>query len=116
MGPGAQTPEELETLLEDAFVIRDRVALAQLFESGAVLGATGGAAEARGGEQIARLAASMWGRDFAYFADPGRVVQARDTVLVVGRRAINVVRRGADGRWRYAISLLDVDPEQGEQQ
>src|SRR5687768_12128964 len=39
MGPGAQTPEELETLFEDAFVVRDATALAQLFEEGAVLGA-----------------------------------------------------------------------------
>ena len=37
MRPGARTPEELETLFEDAFVVRDRDALAQLFEDGAVL-------------------------------------------------------------------------------
>ena len=54
MRPGARTPEELETLLEDAFVVRDRDALAQLFEDGAVLVAGGGRPEARGGSQIAR--------------------------------------------------------------
>ena len=50
MRSGAQTPEELETLLEDTFVVRDRQALAALFEDGAVLGA--GGLEARGGEAI----------------------------------------------------------------
>ncbi len=46
MGQRARTPEELETLLEDAFVIRDREAVAELFEHGAVLG--DGPREARG--------------------------------------------------------------------
>jgi hypothetical protein len=114
MGPGAQTPEELETLFEDAFVLRDRGALAQLFEAGAVLGAARGAREVRGGEQIARLAAAMWERDYTYLADPHRVLQARDTALVVGGRGINVVRRGGDGGWLYAISLLDIDSTKGE--
>jgi hypothetical protein len=38
------------------------------------------------------------------------VVQARDTALVLADRAINVVRRGSDGAWRYAIALLSGDP------
>src|SRR3712207_1851118 len=32
MRSGAQSPEELETLLEDAFVVRDRAAVVDLFE------------------------------------------------------------------------------------
>lgn len=116
MGSGAQTPEELEALFEDAFVVRDRAAVADLFEDGAALGGADGAAEAHGGEQIARLAAAMWEREFAYLADPRRVVQARDTALVIGGRGINVVRRGADGGWLYAISLLNDDPRQGGRQ
>lgn len=43
---GARTPEELETLLEDALVIRDGEALAALFGSGAAL-VTGGERPAR---------------------------------------------------------------------
>ncbi len=109
MRAGAQTPEELETLLEDAFVIRDREALAELFEIGAVLVASDGAPEVRGGEAIARLATAMWEHDRSYLADPRRVLQARDTALVVADRGINVVRRGSDGTWRYAISLLTLD-------
>jgi hypothetical protein len=53
MEAGAWTPEELETLLEDAFVLRDHQALAQLFEPGAVLVAGGGLPEARGRQDIA---------------------------------------------------------------
>jgi hypothetical protein len=34
------------------------------------------------------------------------VLQARTTGLVLTRRGINVVRRGSDGAWRYAIALL----------
>ena len=112
MSPGARSPEELETLFEDAFLVRDRDAVAALFEDGAVLGADPG--EARGGEQIARLAAAMWQRDFSYLARPERVVQARDTALVVARRGINVVRRRADGQWLYAIALLDANESRGD--
>jgi len=108
MRPGARTPEELETLFEDAFVIRDREALAQLFEKGAVL-VVGDGPQARGGEEIARFATAMWERDRTYLADPRRVLQARNTALVVAERSINVVRRGRDGAWRYAISLLALD-------
>jgi hypothetical protein len=110
----ARSPEELETLFEDAFVTSDRRAVVRLFEDGAVLGATLG--EARGGEQISRLAAAMWERDYRYLADPQRVLQARDTALVIGPRGINVVRRGSDGGWRYAISLLDEYSTEGEPQ
>ena len=109
MRPGARTPEELETLFEDAFVTRDREALAQLFEDGAVLVGSDGPQEAHGGEEIARFATAMWDHDRTYVADPRRVVQARDTALVVAVRGINVVRRGSDGAWRYAISLLSLD-------
>jgi len=111
MVPGAQSPEELETLFEDAFMVRDDRALAQLFEDGAVLDAAPG--EARGGDQIGRLAATMWERDYSYLAEPQRVVRARNTALVIGRRGINVVRRRRDGRWLYAISLLGVYSTEG---
>jgi hypothetical protein len=115
MGPGARTPEELETLLEDAFVIRDGGALVELFEDGAVLVADDGSREARGGFEIARLATEMWTHDRTYLADPRRVLQARSTGLVVAKRGINVVRRGADGAWRYAIALLSPDDSTPEE-
>ncbi|CAN5650479.1 hypothetical protein BH24ACT24_BH24ACT24_04450 [soil metagenome] len=109
MRPGGSTPEELETLFEDAFVVRDRRALSDLFEDGAVLVARDGDREARGDEEIARFASAMWERDRTYVAVPQRVLQARDTALVVAAWGTNVVRRGSDGSWRYAISLLVTD-------
>ena len=72
MKRGARTPEELETLLEDAFVIRDGEALIELFENGAVL-VGDDLHEARGEEEIERFVSSMWDRDHTYVADPRRV-------------------------------------------
>ena len=104
----ARTPEELETLLEDAFVIRDGEALIELFEDGAVL-VGDDVPEARGQEEIWRFASALWDRDHTYVADPQRILQARNTALVVADGGINVARRGSDGGWRYAIALLSLD-------
>jgi ketosteroid isomerase-like protein len=105
MTPRARTPEELETLFEDAFVTHDREVLAELFEDGAVL-AAGGEPQARGPDEVARVAMSIWEDGRTYVAEPRQILQARDTALVVAERATNVVRRGNDGCWRYAIALL----------
>ena len=117
MRSGAHSPEELEALFEDAFVTRDAQALAGMFAEGAVLVAATRPHEARGGDAIGRLATALCEGDRTYVAEPWRVVQARDTALVVGRQGINVVRRDGDGRWRYAIALLSLDattPEEAE--
>jgi len=108
MPAGARTPEELETLLEDAFVLQDPQALAQLFQPSATL-VGGGLPEARGHQQIARVAAQLWDAERLYLADPRRILQVGDTALVVAGHAINMARRTDDGSWRYAISLLDLD-------
>jgi hypothetical protein len=108
MRPTARTPEELETLFEDAFIVRDADMFGSLFERGAVFAAESGRCEARGDTEIARAASAMWSRERTYIADVRRVVQVRDTALSVGR-GINVLRRGADGSWRFAIALLDLD-------
>ena len=83
MTPGARTPEELETLLEDAYLLGDGDALARLFEPSAVVAA----------------------------GDQGevRVLQARNTALLMASGGIKVARRGDDGAWRYAISLLEMN-------
>lgn len=106
MSDGARTPEELETLFEDAFLLRDQQALTELFEAGAVLVVDDGSHEARGGVEISRRAAEMWRRDETHLARSGRILQAGDTALVLAGDAINVVRRGNDGSWRYTISVL----------
>jgi hypothetical protein len=108
MGGGARTPEDLETLLEDAFVLRNGEALAELFEDGAVLVADG-TREARGGPEIEHLVTEMWRRNRTYLADPRRIVQAGSTALILTQHGANVVRRGTDGAWRYAIALLTQD-------
>ena len=93
-------------MFEDAFVTRDADALSAIFVDGAVLAARAGGREARGVEAIERFASALWASDTIYLAAPCRVVQARDTALVLGRQGVNVVCRGADGDWRYAIALL----------
>jgi hypothetical protein len=110
MTRGARTPEELEALFEDAFVMRDAGVLSEMFDVGAVLAVHDGAQAARGAEEIGRLARALWEGDRVYVADPRHIVQARDTALVLADRAINVARRGGDGAWRYAIALLSLNP------
>ena len=60
----------------------------------------------------------MWESNRTYLADPSHVLQARDTALVVAGRGINVMHRGDDGAWRYAIAVLSMrgghDQRQGE--
>jgi len=106
MRPGGRTPEELETLFEDACLVGDGAGLAGLFEEGAVLAVLGTPREARGAGAIEREAGRLVAAELVYVAGPSRVVQARDTGLVLGAHAVNVVRRDGAGVWRYAISLL----------
>jgi hypothetical protein len=99
---GARTPEELETLLEDALLLRDRVAVAALFEAGSTL-AAGNSRLARSGEESAMRALALWDVERPYLADPRQVVLTRDLALIVGERGANVVRRDREGLWHFAI-------------
>lgn len=110
MSGGARTPEELETLLEDAHVLRDAKAVWRLYEPDAVVAGRRGV-RARGPEEIARATADRWERDATFVAALRHVVQARATALLVGARSVSVARRGADGAWRYAIALVELDEE-----
>ena len=92
-------------LLEDAVVIRDHEALVRLFEADAVL-VGGDGRRAQGAEEIALGLEALWDGDRTYVADPLRVLQSRDTALVVAQESVSVMRRGSDGGWRFAISLL----------
>ncbi len=94
-------------LLEDAFVVRDRAAVVNLFE---LDGLAAGAMHTARGPQIGAFVADLWARDLTYLARPRRVLQAGDTALIVAERAISVVCR-SDDRWRYSISLLDTEPK-----
>ncbi|GAB2645523.1 Cif family virulence factor [Kribbella swartbergensis] len=102
----ARTPEELELMLEDAFVLHDHEALAQLFEPEALLHPEGWRSPAHGRAQIERLVLDLWDHQHLYVADPRTVLQSRGTALILSDLAVNVVRRGPDGTWRYAIVHL----------
>ncbi len=115
MGPGASTPEELDTLLEDAVVLRSASGVAELFEEGGLLAVGHRGEPARGRRRIASAAVAMWQGPRAYVADQRRVLQTRDTALVVAVRALHVTRRAADGRWRLAVSLVH-DPAERERE
>ena len=111
---GAQTPEELETLLEDALVIGDADTLAGLFEEGATLEMSG-EQPVHGGEAIARAVLARRTGIGAYVADPRRVLLARNSALVVTEHGVNVMQRGSDGAWRYAIVLHAVEESNGRE-
>jgi hypothetical protein len=115
MEPGARTPEELETLFEDAFVTRDQEALARLFEDEAILVADG-LVEVRGVDEIGRVATAIWAGGRTYLADPRRILQSRGTALLMADGTLNVARRGSDGAWRFAISLLALTANKKEEQ
>jgi ketosteroid isomerase-like protein len=105
MRRGAGTPEELETLLEDAFVNHDQSALRELFEDGAVL-QTPKRLAAHGRAEIERAAAEMWAGNDLFLAAPMRIMEARGTALIAAANSTNVARRDRDGSWRYLIALL----------
>jgi len=111
MDIGASTPEELETLLEDGFLRRDAFAVARLFEEDGLLVNEGGGRPSAGRAAVLRAASVLCGRNFAYLAEPRSIWQSGDIALLVGTRAINVVRRGRDGYWRYVISNVRTDPQ-----
>src|ERR687897_1788464 len=111
---GARTPEELETLFEDALLVRDHQVLTALFESGATL-VMSSDEPVRGGEAIARAALASRNGIGAYVADPRRVLLARNSALVVTDQGVNVMQRGNDGAWRYAIVLHAVEESNGRE-
>lgn len=104
MHSGARTPEELESLLEDALVVRDAAALVELFEPAAVVGHSG---ERAHGEQIGWFLHRLRANGLTYVADPRLVLQAGDTALLVARSSTSVMHRGADASWRFAITAID---------
>jgi len=108
---GGRIPEELDTLFEDALVVRDQARLRSLFCDAAVLAS--GSLESRGGEAIGRAAADLWEGEGTYVAGSGRVLRSRGMALVSSDSAVHVACRGADGTWRIAICLLNIDdPEE----
>ncbi len=105
MNASARSPEELDTLLEDAFVLRDTAALVALFDPRAVLVADGRPV-AHGRGEIAAAVTALWADDGSYLAGSRQVVLAGDTALVIGQDAVHVLHRSRERTWRYAIAVL----------
>jgi hypothetical protein len=106
----AGSPEELETLLEDAVLLRDGAAAAQLFEPDGVIVPWPGSAQVRGRAAIAELAAGLSSDGPGYLADPRHVTLGADLALIVSPSALNVARRRRNGSWRFVISLQQCRP------
>jgi hypothetical protein len=98
---GAASPEELESLLEDAVVLRDASAVADLFEPDGVLVA---GRPARGVADVMAAARRLWCA--GYLADPRCVLRTHGLAVVPGARSVTVARRGEDGTWRYAFAVF----------
>jgi hypothetical protein len=104
IGGGAQTPEELEVMFEDALLVGETDGVARLFDSDAAL-VIGDELPVRDVEAIARLALATWQGTDAYVAAPRCVVQVGDIALVPAAEGINVARRSPGNVWRYVIVL-----------
>ncbi len=94
----ASSPQELETLLEDAVLLGDVLAVAALFEPGAVLITGPGIT---GPEQaLAELA------KLGYVAAIRTITVQPCLAVVVGDHAVNVSTRAPDGAWRLVAAIL----------
>jgi len=93
----ASSPEELETLLEDAVLLGDDAAVAALFDAGAVL--ITGPRIAGPKQALAELA------QLGYVAATRTVTVRRDIAVVVGDHTVNVSFRSPDGSWRLIAAI-----------
>ena len=100
------TPEELETLLEDAVLLQDGAAMSCLFEPDALLVLD--EQPFTGREQIAGSMRELSEAACAYVAWPRRLYQARDVALLLGDGVTGVARRGGNGEWQFVIKLVAV--------
>lgn len=103
----ARTPEELETLLEDGFVLRDATAVADLFDRSGILVA---GPRGQGRTEILLLAARLCASGRRYLAEPRHVIENQGYALIIGDQAVNLARRETDHTWRYTICIL-LNPE-----
>ena len=100
------SPEELETLLEDACLVGDLEAMADLFEGDAVLGYADRSRPVMGRGDVAELIKDLREDGVSYLARRSTVVQSGSLALIINGAAVHVVRRSSNG-WHYLISWLD---------
>lgn len=99
----ARTPEELETLLEDGFVLRDATAVADLFGLDGILVA---GPRGRGRAEILLLTTRLCDSGRLYLAEPRWVIENQGQALIISDRAVSLAARDTDHNWRYAICVL----------
>ena len=94
----ARTPDDLDTLLEDASVLGDPASFRALYDENALLVDPWGR-EARGADEITHAFRTLRSRDGAYVACSSRVVRNGDSALVVAAGGTHVLgaRRIASG-------------------
>jgi len=94
----ASSPEELETLLEDAVLMGDETSVADLFAAGGVI--VTGRRISDPDHALTELV------KVGYVATPRTVSVKRNVAVVVGDDAVNVSFRGHDGSWRLLVAVV----------
>jgi len=94
----ATCPEELELLLEDALLLHDQAAAAELFVDGLLV--SGDGRQERSDDAFQLLTR------VAFVASMRSVTVVRGLAVVLGDHTVNVSRRGPDGRWRYVVTIV----------
>lgn len=107
MDPAAASPEELETLLEDALLLYDAEAVRALFERGRVrVAGSGGVLEGRGASDLLS--------EQGFLASGRPALLSSDVAVGVGS-AVAISRRGLDHRWRLLVVVVTgVSPAAGD--
>jgi hypothetical protein len=103
---GAACPEELEAMLEDAWLLGDASLLGNLFDVDAILLARG-SRQVRGRPAIAKAIIDQLRDGGSYVGAQRLVMQSGQLALIISDAATSVARRSLDG-WRYVISRLDL--------
>jgi hypothetical protein len=92
------SPEELETLLEDALLLHDDAAVAALFTCGVLVASSDGVQD---GERASDVLAE---RGYVASARPARVVGG--VAFGAGTHAVTVSCRGPDRGWQLLAVVL----------
>ncbi len=103
----AASPEELETLLEDAVLLRDGAAVEALFEHGDVLVA-----------EVARVSRGAEGSELlsrqGYVASPRSVRVGYCAAVIAGEHTVTVSCRGPDQGWRLLAVIVAPAPDKSQ--
>lgn len=94
----AACPEELEQLLEDALLLRDQVAVADLYADGLLVSGEG--RQARSDDAFHLLT------HVAFVASLRSVTLVPGLAVVLGDNTVNVSRREPDGGWRLVVTVI----------